>query len=58
MKNEIVDWDLTQFSSFPIENKLLLLQYGSPDTTNVADVAEEFVSSGGHRTEGQVRARR
>jgi hypothetical protein len=36
-ENEIVDWDLRQFSSFPIKNKLLLLQYGSPDTTNVAE---------------------
>ena len=49
-ENEIVDWDLRQFSSFTIENKLLLLQYGIPDTTNVADVAEEFMSSGGHHT--------
>jgi len=40
-ENEIVDWDLRQFSRFPIKNKLLLLQYGSLDTTNVADVAEE-----------------
>jgi hypothetical protein len=40
-ENEIVDWDLRQFSSFPIKNKLLLFQYGSPGTTNVADVAEE-----------------
>ena len=36
-ENEIVDWDLRQFSRFPIKNKLLLLQYGSPDTTNVAE---------------------
>ncbi len=36
-ENEIVDWDLRQFSSFPIKNKLLLFQYGSPDTTNVAE---------------------
>jgi hypothetical protein len=36
-ENEIVDWTLRQFSSFPIKNKLLLLQYGSPDTTNVAE---------------------
>ena len=40
-ENEIVDWDLRQFSSFPVKNKLLLLQYGSLDTSNVADVAEE-----------------
>jgi hypothetical protein len=40
-ENEIVDWDLRQLSSFPIKNKLLLLQYGNPDATNVADVAEE-----------------
>jgi hypothetical protein len=40
-ENEIVDWDLRQFSRFPIKNKLLLLQYGSLDTSNVADVAEE-----------------
>src|SRR5262249_25604343 len=40
-ENEIVDWDLRHFSRFPIKNKLLLLQYGSLDTTNVADVAEE-----------------
>ena len=36
-ENEIVDWDLRQFSKFPIKNKLLLFQYGSPDTTNVAE---------------------
>jgi hypothetical protein len=36
-EKEIVDWDLRQFSSFPIKNKLLLLQYGSPDTTKVAE---------------------
>jgi hypothetical protein len=40
-ENEIVDWDLRQLSSLPIKNKLLLLQYGNPDATNVADVAEE-----------------
>jgi hypothetical protein len=39
-QKEIVDWDLRQFSSFPVKNKLLLLQYGSPDTTN-EEVAEE-----------------
>jgi hypothetical protein len=37
-ENEIVDWTLRQFSSLPIKNKLLLLQYGSPDTTNFAEV--------------------
>jgi hypothetical protein len=40
-ENEIVDWDLRQFSSLPVKNKLLLFQYGRPDATNVADVAEE-----------------
>jgi hypothetical protein len=40
-ENEIVDWDLRQFSSFPVKNKLLLLQYGSRDTTDIEEVAEE-----------------
>jgi len=34
-ENEIVDWTLRTFSSFKIKNKILLLQYKSPDTTNV-----------------------
>jgi hypothetical protein len=37
-ENEIVDWTLRQFSSLPVKNKLLLLQYGSPDTTNFAEI--------------------
>jgi hypothetical protein len=37
-ENEIVEWTLKQFSSLPVKNKLLLLQYGGPDTTNVAEV--------------------
>ena len=40
-EHEIIDWDLRQFSSFPVKNKLLLLQYGSPDTTNIEELAKE-----------------
>jgi hypothetical protein len=39
-ENEIVDWDLRQLSSLPIKNKLLLLQYGSLDTTSIAEERE------------------
>jgi hypothetical protein len=35
-ENEIVDWTLRQFSKLEIKNKMLLLQYSRPDTTEVA----------------------
>ena len=39
-ENEIVDWTLRKFSSLKIKNKVLLLQYESPDYTNKTIVAE------------------
>jgi hypothetical protein len=40
-RNKIVDWTLREFSRFKIKNKVLLLQYASPDNTTEIDVAEE-----------------
>jgi hypothetical protein len=37
-ENEIVDWTLRRFSNFPTKRKVLLLDYGSPDTTDVAEL--------------------
>jgi hypothetical protein len=34
-QNEVVDWTLRQFSNFKIKNKVLLLQYLSPDTPTI-----------------------
>jgi hypothetical protein len=37
-ENEIIDWTLRQFSTLPIKHKVLLLDYTSPDTTDVAEL--------------------